>query len=127
MRTPIVTAEVLAGLADLVEPELAGAGLGEWIARARCAETDPEAFFPPRNDPGKAARAICAGCEVRAPCLAYATVNADEVHGIWGGLSWAERLRLRDVLRDRRAVGRRSAGGRPGEDAALPAGVLAGA
>ena len=75
----------------------------DWTGSARCTEADPEIFFPPRNNPGRAARAVCAGCEVRAQCLAYATVHAQENYGIWGGLSRVERIRLRDALRGRRA------------------------
>lgn len=97
MRKTIITDEAAAGLLALIEPELSRAGLGEWTARARCAETDPEVFFPPKGDPGNAARAICAQCDVRVHCLAYATVRADDEYGIWGGLNRAERIRLRDA------------------------------
>lgn len=103
MGKPLITDQDLAGLIDLVAPEIAGAGLGSWTDSARCADGDPEIFFPPRNKPGKAARAVCAECQVRAQCLAYATVHAHENYGIWGGLSRLERIRLRDALRGRRA------------------------
>jgi WhiB family redox-sensing transcriptional regulator len=36
------------------------------------------------------AKAMCAGCEVRAECLAFA-MHTRQVHGIWGGLTEHER------------------------------------
>ena len=40
-----------------------------WTAKARCAETDPEAFFPEKGGSTAAAKRICQFCEVRAECL----------------------------------------------------------
>ena len=117
-------------LAGLIRPA-GGAGLGEWVHQARCAEVDPELWYPPKGHSGKEAKAVCARCEVRRQCLAYA-IEADEEHGIWGGLNRAERVRLRADMQHR-------VGGQPGKGAALPAlargpgvpggrgGVLAGA
>jgi WhiB family redox-sensing transcriptional regulator len=68
-----------------------------WEDRALCAEIDPELFFPdgqgtrPDN-----ARRICAACEVRAECLAYA-VEHPELEGVWGGLTERERRPLRQL------------------------------
>jgi WhiB family redox-sensing transcriptional regulator len=61
-------------------------------------------FFPPsqfeRKDEKQAreqrAKAICATCSVREPCLAYA-LKIREFHGIWGGLNEAERRALLDA------------------------------
>ena len=39
------------------------------------------------------AKAICAACSVRRPCLDYA-LRIREPHGIWGGLNEAERKAL---------------------------------
>jgi len=58
-------------------------------------------FFPPpqfeRKDEKLAreeqAKAICAMCPVREPCLAYA-LRIREPHGIWGGMSESERRPL---------------------------------
>lgn len=108
-----ITDKTIARLVPLMEPELDGAELGEWAVRSRCAGADPGLFFPPRNDPGLAARAICFGCEVRKQCLAYATANAHEIFGIWGGLDRADRLRLRDAV-----IASRSAERPTGTDAA---------
>lgn len=67
-----------------------------WQESALCAETDPEAFFPDKGGSTREAKRICAGCEVRAECLAYALDHARDAgrFGIWGGLSERERRRL---------------------------------
>lgn len=69
-----------------------------WRDGARCAETDPEVFFPGKGEPAGAAKLICAGCEVRAGCLAYA-VSTGQRYGIWGGMSERDRRRLRGERR----------------------------
>lgn len=114
MGKKIITDEVIAKLAPLVEPELDRAELGKWAVRGRCADSkDPELFFPPRNDPGMEARAICVECVVRKQCLVYATANAQEIYGIWGALDRNERLRLLDAV-----IAIRSSGQSTGTDAA---------
>lgn len=65
-----------------------------WQARALCAETDPEAFFPEKGGSTREAKRICEQCEVRKECLDYALRN-DERFGIWGGLSERERRKLK--------------------------------
>lgn len=72
--------------------------LGPWAGRALCAGSDPEIFFPAHDDQGTEARQICGGCPVRAECLDYA-IQADERHGIWGGLDPGERRNLRRRVR----------------------------
>ncbi len=64
-----------------------------WRLDARCAEVDPELFFPEPGAPTAPAKRICAGCPVRVECLAYA-LDTREAHGVFGGLSAQERLRL---------------------------------
>ncbi|GAA5115967.1 WhiB family transcriptional regulator [Haloechinothrix salitolerans] len=64
-----------------------------WTVDAVCAQTDPEAFFPEKGGSTRAAKQICAGCPVRAECLAWALENGERV-GIWGGTSYRERRRL---------------------------------
>ena len=62
-----------------------------WEDRALCAEVGPEPFFPEaRGASPRDARRICAKCEVRAECLAYA-LEHPEVQGVWGGLSEKQR------------------------------------
>lgn len=62
--------------------------------RARCAETDPEQFFPERKGRHKKVRAVCRACPAAAECLRWALDN-DEPEGIWGGLTGPERRELR--------------------------------
>lgn len=64
-----------------------------WQDRAACATTDPEIFFPEKGGSTREAKRICAGCEVKAECLAYA-LEQGERFGIWGQLSERERRRL---------------------------------
>jgi WhiB family transcriptional regulator, redox-sensing transcriptional regulator len=72
-----------------------------WQVRAACRGPQAVAFFPPSHPERKddrlaresRAKAICASCEVRAECLRYA-LDIREVHGIWGGLTEAERHEL---------------------------------
>ncbi len=69
-----------------------------WQVRAACRGPQATVFFPPsqleRKDEKLAreqrAKAICATCSVRDPCLQYA-LKIREPHGIWGGLNEAER------------------------------------
>ena len=65
----------------------------DWHQHAACAGTDPDLFFPTKNRTAHAAKRICAVCEVRAECLAYAIDN--EPLGVWGGMSLRERLAVR--------------------------------
>lgn len=64
-----------------------------WMERGRCAETDPELFFPDKGQPSAPAKRVCARCEVRVECLQYA-LDRGERFGIWGGASEKERRRL---------------------------------
>jgi WhiB family redox-sensing transcriptional regulator len=69
-----------------------------WQVRAACRGPQAVVFFPPSHFERKSdklqredqAKAICATCVVREPCLQYA-LRIREPHGIWGGLSEAER------------------------------------
>jgi WhiB family redox-sensing transcriptional regulator len=79
-----------------------------WRLDAVCAEVDPELFFPEPGAPTSPAKRICAGCPVRVECLDYA-LAAREAHGVFGGLSAQERLRL--LRRPRTRVV--AAGGQP--------------
>jgi WhiB family redox-sensing transcriptional regulator len=67
-----------------------------WQRRAACRRpgVDPDGFYPDKGGTTRPAKRICAGCPVKAECLAYALAN-DERFGIWGGLSERERRRLR--------------------------------
>jgi len=77
---------------------MARASSAGWQDLAACRTCDPELFFP-ISSKGQArvdiarARAVCRACEVRQTCLEYALANGQQ-HGIWGGLTEEERLRL---------------------------------
>lgn len=88
----------------------------EWSGRARCRPgnpegIDPELFFPvghtgPALVQVEQARAVCAGCPVRAECLAAAfelqalDARRRVVVGVWGGTTEDERA---DMVRAVRA------------------------
>jgi hypothetical protein len=70
----------------------------DWRSQAACRNTNPETFFPTAES-GPAyerqvneAKAMCAGCSVRAECLDEALIRIPD--GIAGGLTPAERRRL---------------------------------
>ncbi len=72
--------------------------------RGRCVgSASPEAFFPPKGQPGLEAKRVCAGCPVRVECLEYALVT-DQRWGVWGGTSAFERRALSRVLVERLVV-----------------------
>ena len=72
-----------------------------WQVKAACRGPQAAVFFPPssfeRKDEKEArevrAKAICADCPVRKPCLDYA-IRIREPHGIWGGLNEVERKQM---------------------------------
>lgn len=66
-----------------------------WMSFALCAQVDPDLPYPGKGhyELVLAAKQVCAGCEVRADCLAYA-LRHHEDQGVWGGLSVNERRRL---------------------------------
>ena len=72
-----------------------------WQVKAGCRGPQAAVFFPPSHferkdekvDREQRAKAICATCAVRQPCLDYA-IRIREPHGIWGGLNEAERKQL---------------------------------
>lgn len=72
-----------------------------WQDKAACRGPQSAVFFPPaqferkdeREEREVRAKAICAGCSVRKPCLEFA-LRIREPHGIWGGLNEAERKQL---------------------------------
>ena len=65
-----------------------------WMAAGLCAEVDPELFYPEAGAPNRDAKRVCAGCEVRAECLAYAIAHRERF-GVWGGTTERERRRMR--------------------------------
>lgn len=75
-----------------------------WHADAACREHPEVNWFPERGEDARPAKAICAGCLVRAECL-EAAFEHRVTTGIWGGTSERERRRLR-VQRGEIVVGR---------------------
>lgn len=65
----------------------------DWMRKGRCREISPSVFFPSDGVGVEVARAICADCPVKAPCLEYALENKID-HGVWGGASERERRRI---------------------------------
>jgi len=92
-----------------------------WVVQAACRGMDPAIFLPDDRRPLDAARAVCAGCPVREPCLAEAVADPS-IRGVWAGTTFEERVALRKASpgydrrnrRPGRLVGRR----RPGPEAA---------
>jgi WhiB family transcriptional regulator, redox-sensing transcriptional regulator len=76
---------------------MAGIGIaalpGDWTELAECTGLT-DLFYPERGDDVTAAKAVCAGCPVKAECLEFAVVNG-EAWGVWGGTSERERRRIR--------------------------------
>lgn len=68
-----------------------------WRDEALCAQTDPEIFFPEKGSDDGRGKRICARCDAKTMCLAFALEN-DERYGIWGGLSARDRTRIRKEL-----------------------------
>ena len=72
-----------------------------WQAKAACRGPHAAVFFPPSHFERKdekelrenRAKAICATCPVKKPCLDYA-IRIREPHGIWCGLNEVERKQV---------------------------------
>lgn len=72
-----------------------------WVDDALCAKTGPDdhTWFPDRRGSATAAKALCGACPVTAACLDHAMTieggaHRSDRHGVWGGLTPAERWRL---------------------------------
>jgi WhiB family transcriptional regulator, redox-sensing transcriptional regulator len=75
-------------------------GERDWRLDAACREVDPELFFPDSGQVPQvaAAKAVCAGCGVRGPCLEAALHGPqarDDHSGIFAGTTASDRVRLR--------------------------------
>src|SRR5690348_1167461 len=69
-----------------------------WRSAAACRFADPELFFPVSSsvlclEQEEKAKAICARCQVRPECLAFA-LRTWQLHGVWGGTGEQERYLL---------------------------------
>jgi WhiB family redox-sensing transcriptional regulator len=74
---------MLAGMSNVADHD-------RWMQHASCLGLDADLFFPGPGDDPAPAKAVCAGCIVRAQCLAAALARR-EPDGIWGGLTASER------------------------------------
>jgi len=80
----------------------------DWQEAAICRQADPELFFPVGTTGAavaeiQRAKAVCARCPVRRPCLAYALATRQEF-GIWGGRDENERRLLHRQWRQSRVA-----------------------
>ena len=66
----------------------------KWLDRAACKGFPLELFFPHGND-YEAGKKICAGCDVRKECLETELQFDISNHGLFGGLTPAERWDLK--------------------------------
>jgi WhiB family redox-sensing transcriptional regulator len=128
MQRRRITATSVFGAGRRTAPSLGDFGLTEadlaWHEDAACAGIDPDRFYP---EPGPgitrdiaAAKRVCAGCPVRAECLAYALAH-DERHGIWGGTTPQERRPRKPKTAPRRQdveVARMTRGGKTAREIA---------
>jgi WhiB family redox-sensing transcriptional regulator len=81
--------------------QLTGALSTTWQQQGLCRASDSAVFFAPLAFEHKAAReareakakAICATCPVRTPCLEWA-LAVREPYGVWGGYGELERKQL---------------------------------
>lgn len=110
-----------------------------WRLSAACRGVDVEVFFPDSPSGYAPAKEVCGGCPVADECLDEALGGQVE-HGVWGGLTPAERRRaacpvcgarlpplgtrgtrrLYCGVRCRQAAERRRRAGQPIADAAQP-------
>lgn len=77
------------------------AGMVTTWARAACRPHPTQLFFLAEHE--QRAKAICRSCPIQRECLRYA-VLADEVAGVWGGMTRTERLAMVDRIRRRGAA-----------------------
>jgi hypothetical protein len=81
-----------------------GHGIPDWHHHAACQQQDPELFFADPSDVQRtqAAKRMCAGCPVRAACLAdvMAWEQPSSRYGVVGGLSAQERRQLHRTSRE---------------------------
>jgi WhiB family transcriptional regulator, redox-sensing transcriptional regulator len=71
----------------------------DWRAAAACLSADPDLFFPIATGTAavaqiRKAQVICADCQVRPECFEFA-MRSGESHGVWGGTTPEDRIRLR--------------------------------
>ena len=66
-----------------------------WLLDARCRVDESESFFVSRNGNKEPAKSICNKCISKEDCLEFALAT-NEPFGIWGGMTRAERIRIKN-------------------------------
>lgn len=71
----------------------------DWTRRRRCADAEPDLFYPRAAELYSDALAFCEACPVKTECLnaelAFMIANPDEdTHGMWGGSTPPQRRRM---------------------------------
>ncbi len=70
--------------------------MSDWRDEGLCLQVGPDRFFPKVGFKAAPAKAICAQCPVRQPCLDFAlSLPQVEDRGIFGGTTERERWVLR--------------------------------
>lgn len=72
--------------------------LTDFIFDGRCAETDPEIFFPEQSNQWNTdvPKRVCLKCEVYEMCREWALEQPQtDMHGVWGALTQTERVKIR--------------------------------
>ena len=59
-----------------------------------CTQVDPAVFFPIKGGSPRAAKAVCARCDILANCLRDALADPS-LEGVWAGTTEREREHLR--------------------------------
>jgi WhiB family redox-sensing transcriptional regulator len=81
---------------EVVDPEV-------WMEMALCREVGGDFWHPDEGEgytyATNRAVAICRDCPVRLQCLNHAMAN-NEMLGVWGGTTPAERKRMRRAIRE---------------------------
>jgi len=77
-------------------------GNTSWHTQAACTSADTNIFYPAQGSGHKkdwaAAKAICANCQVKEPCLEYALAT-NQTDGLWGGLTPDQRRKQLSAYR----------------------------
>jgi WhiB family transcriptional regulator, redox-sensing transcriptional regulator len=68
-----------------------------WREHARCATAPTDMFYADQNN--RPAKQVCATCPALYACLAY---GLDQDHGVWGGTTRGERVRVRRAVQTHR-------------------------
>lgn len=79
--------------------------MSSWRDEAACKGMPASIFFIERGENDRPAKAICATCPVKEPCLEFA-LESGEQHGVWGGTSERQRRRMRAKMPGFRSVKR---------------------